>query len=202
MRKRPKGSAALKHGGYSGLTLLPGEDRFAFEKLRRQLFDELKPQGRLEQEIVTEIARLMWRKQNLGSYGLTQTIRILEDVLITSCKILSAQKDTEEFVKSADNYKVILEAKDNCRTTATETKNAAAISSWDVPFSRNVRNARNWSSGWRGARWMFSARLSSSAHAHQAADVAGRRATLSCVRKQAQRAISPPPSAAMRAAEH
>ena len=112
MRKRPKGSAALKHGGYSGLTLLPGEDRFAFEKLRRQLFDELKPQGRLEQEIVTDIARLMWRKQNLGSYGLTQTIRIFEDVLITSCKILSAQKDTEEFVKSADNYKVILEAKD------------------------------------------------------------------------------------------
>jgi hypothetical protein len=112
MRKRPKGSAALKHGGYSGLTLLHGEDRFAFEKLRRQLFDELKPQGRLEQEIVTDIARLMWRKQNLGSYGLTQTIRIFEDVLITSCKILSAQKDTEEFVKSADNYKVILEAKD------------------------------------------------------------------------------------------
>jgi hypothetical protein len=90
----------------------PGEDRFAFEKLRRQLFDELKPQGRLEQEIVTDIARLMWRKQNLGSYGLTQTIRIFEDVLITSCKILSAQKDTEEFVKSADNYKVILAAKD------------------------------------------------------------------------------------------
>ena len=54
MRTQPKGSAALKHGGYSGLTLLPGEDRFAFEKLRRELFAELKPQGRLEQEIVTD----------------------------------------------------------------------------------------------------------------------------------------------------
>ena len=66
MRKQPKGSAVLKHGGYSGLTLLPGEDRLAFEKLRRELFAELKPQGRLEQEIVTDIARLTWRKQNLG----------------------------------------------------------------------------------------------------------------------------------------
>jgi hypothetical protein len=41
------------------------------------------------------------------------------------------------------------------RTTATETKNAAAISSSDFPFSRSVRNARNWSSGWSGARWIL-----------------------------------------------
>jgi hypothetical protein len=115
MRKQPKGSAALKHGGYSGLTLLPGEDRFAFEKLRGELIAELKPQGRLEQEIVSDIARLTWRKQNLGNYELTQLLRIFEDVLITSCKLLSAQTDTEENVKSADNYKAILEMKDRVK---------------------------------------------------------------------------------------
>lgn len=69
MRRRPKISPALKHGGYSGLTLLPGEDRFAFEKLRRELFDELKPQGRLEQEIVTDIARLIPFPQRIESEG-------------------------------------------------------------------------------------------------------------------------------------
>ena len=115
MRTQPKGSAALKHGGYSGLTLLPGEDRFAFEKLRRELFAELKPQGRLEQEIVTDIARLIWRKQNLGSYELTQLLRIFADVLITSTRLLSDQKEAEKFVKSAENYKAILEAKDRVK---------------------------------------------------------------------------------------
>src|SRR3954447_15129044 len=51
-----------------------------------------------------------------------------------------------------------------CLTTWTEAKNAAAISSSDIPrSSRNVRNARNWSSGCSGARWTFSASASSSA---------------------------------------
>jgi hypothetical protein len=111
----PKASAALKHGGYSGLTLLPGEDHSAFEKLRRELFDELKPQGRLEQDIVTEIARLTWRKQNLGKYELTQLLRIFEDVLITSCRVTGTRTNTEEFVKSAENYKAILEMKDEVK---------------------------------------------------------------------------------------
>jgi hypothetical protein len=36
------------------------------------------------------------------------------------------------------------------RTKATETKNAAAMSSSDWPFSRRARKARNWSSGCSG----------------------------------------------------
>ena len=135
MRKQPKGSAALKHGGYSGLTLLPGEDRLAFEKLRRELFAELKPQGRLEQEIVTDIARLTWRKQNLGKYEFTQLLRIFEDVLITSCKVLSAQTDTEEFVKSADNYKGILEMKDKVKAqeqSASEAETEKLLKEHDL----------------------------------------------------------------------
>lgn len=95
MRKRPKENPALKHGGYSALTLLPGEDRFAFQKLRRELIEELKPRGRLEKEIVMDIARLVWRKRNLGKYELTQAIRILADMLLTSCNVLGERADTE-----------------------------------------------------------------------------------------------------------
>lgn len=50
-----------------------------------------------------------------------------------------------------------------CLTTLAETKKAAAISSSVRPFSRIAWKARNWSSGCSGARWTFSARLSSSA---------------------------------------
>jgi len=59
---------AFKHGGYSGATLLPGEDPAAFKKLHRDLIAEHTPVGRLEEDIVETIARIIWRKQNLGTY--------------------------------------------------------------------------------------------------------------------------------------
>jgi hypothetical protein len=63
---------ALKHAGYSATTLLPGEDSAAFETLHRALIAEFTPVGALEEDIVAELARLTWRKQNL------QTFRIAE----------------------------------------------------------------------------------------------------------------------------
>ena len=63
---------ALKHAGYSATTLLPGEDSAAFESLHRALIAEFIPVGALEEDIVADIARLTWRKQNL------QTFRIAE----------------------------------------------------------------------------------------------------------------------------
>jgi hypothetical protein len=57
---------ALKHGGYSAATVLPGEDRGAFEKLHLDLTAEFCPAGALEEDIVKTIAHLMWRKENLG----------------------------------------------------------------------------------------------------------------------------------------
>src|SRR5262249_26540529 len=66
---------ALKHAGYSATTLLPGEDSAAFEKLHRDLIAEFTPLGPLEEDIVSEIARLTWRKQNLATFriaGLAQ----------------------------------------------------------------------------------------------------------------------------------
>ena len=63
---------ALKHAGYSATTLLPGEDSAAFETLHRALIAEFTPVGALEEDIVADITRLTWRKQNL------QTFRIAE----------------------------------------------------------------------------------------------------------------------------
>jgi hypothetical protein len=62
--------AALKHGGYSGITLLPGEDPQAFKKLQHDLIAEFEPIGRFEEDIVEQMARLLWRKQNLLTYRL------------------------------------------------------------------------------------------------------------------------------------
>ena len=56
---------ALKHGVYSTNTVLPGEDRAAFEELLRGLMDEHKPDGLSECEEVCYLAHLVWRRQNL-----------------------------------------------------------------------------------------------------------------------------------------
>jgi hypothetical protein len=66
---------ALKHGGYSVNTILPGEDAAAYEKLHRDLVAELSPKGVLEEDIVAEMARLMWRKQNLATLGRAERAR-------------------------------------------------------------------------------------------------------------------------------
>jgi len=66
---------ALKHGLYSEMTLLPQEDRAAFEELRRSVFVEYEPNGPTEEEIVEEMSRLMWRKQNLVTYRLAEEAR-------------------------------------------------------------------------------------------------------------------------------
>jgi hypothetical protein len=63
---------ALKHAGYSATALLPGEDRVAFEKLHRALIAEFMPAGALEEDIVADLARLIWRKQNLATFRIAQ----------------------------------------------------------------------------------------------------------------------------------
>src|SRR5215813_7264583 len=63
---------ALKHAGYSATTLLLGEDPAAFEKLHRALIHEFAPVGTLEEEIVADMARLTWRKQNLATFRIAQ----------------------------------------------------------------------------------------------------------------------------------
>jgi hypothetical protein len=67
-----KAHPALKHAAYSATTLLPGEDPVAFEKLHRALIAEWIPVGALEEHIVAEIARLMWRMQNLATFRIAR----------------------------------------------------------------------------------------------------------------------------------
>ena len=81
---------ALKHAGYSATTLLPGEDAAAFDKLHQALIAEFAPVGALEEDIVSEIARLTWRKQNLA------TFRIAELANARHQKIISEKVPTDE----------------------------------------------------------------------------------------------------------
>jgi hypothetical protein len=73
--KIKKPHPALKHGGYSATGLLPGENRATFEKLRRDLRAELRPDGALEKEVVADIARWLWRKKNLDTFRIAEWAR-------------------------------------------------------------------------------------------------------------------------------
>jgi hypothetical protein len=66
---------ALKHAGYATTGILPGEDPAEFEKLHRDLIAELGPSGALENDIVATMARLVWRKKNLGTFRIAQLAR-------------------------------------------------------------------------------------------------------------------------------
>jgi hypothetical protein len=57
------------------MSLLPGEDPAEFETLHKKLVAEYAPTGRHEHEIVETMARLMWRKRCLWSYGLAEFAR-------------------------------------------------------------------------------------------------------------------------------
>ncbi len=74
-QRRRRIHPALKHGGYSGMSLLPGEDPAEFEKRHKELIAEYAPTGQHEHEIVETMARLMWRKRCLWSYGLAELAR-------------------------------------------------------------------------------------------------------------------------------
>jgi hypothetical protein len=86
---------ALKHGGYSGTSVLPGEDAAAFEKLKRDLFDEFSPNGSFEEEIIITIARLIWRKRNLGTYRKAEAARDRVDSIEYNARWASSPKQSE-----------------------------------------------------------------------------------------------------------
>ncbi len=59
---------ALKHGGYSNLAVLPGEDPDEFDRHHQSLIDEFAPSGPTEHDVVLSLAKCMWRKSRLGIY--------------------------------------------------------------------------------------------------------------------------------------
>ena len=66
---------AFKHGGYSALSVLPGENRAAFEKLLEDLIGEYVPSGPLEQHVVQDLAHLIWRRANLPIFQAAKIAR-------------------------------------------------------------------------------------------------------------------------------
>ena len=89
---------ALKHGGYIATMLLPGEDRAAFEKLHRDLVAEFNPVGALEKDIIADVARLTWRKQNLEILRIAEFVQARRRQIAHDTALLGnsyAQKDRE-----------------------------------------------------------------------------------------------------------
>ena len=70
-----KQSNALKHGVYSTIGLLPGESPAKFKKHQKDVIDEFRPNGPVEQDIVMTIARALWRKQNLATFQTAQLVK-------------------------------------------------------------------------------------------------------------------------------
>jgi hypothetical protein len=70
-----KSHPALNHAGYSATSVLPGENVAEFDQLHRDLIAELTPAGPLEDDIVADMARLLWRKQNLATFRVAEIAR-------------------------------------------------------------------------------------------------------------------------------
>jgi hypothetical protein len=56
---------AIKRGIFSRVVLLTGESRAEYRTLLEGLQDDLKPQGELENQLVDQLAMLLWRKRRL-----------------------------------------------------------------------------------------------------------------------------------------
>jgi len=66
---------ALKHGAFSEILILPGEDPKEFEKLKNALFAEYKPSGVSEEKTMTSIAVAHWQERRLPLYQYAQFLR-------------------------------------------------------------------------------------------------------------------------------
>ena len=66
---------ALKHGAFSEVLILPGEDPAAFEELKQRLFVEYNVSGCSEESTMTSIAKTMWQLQRLRVYEHVQFLR-------------------------------------------------------------------------------------------------------------------------------
>jgi hypothetical protein len=66
---------ALKHGAFSEILILPGEDPQEFEKLKNELFAEYKPSGVSEERVMMAIARAFWQERRLVLFQHVQHAR-------------------------------------------------------------------------------------------------------------------------------
>lgn len=65
VRPTGKRNNAFKHGVFSNVTILPGEDQDDFAELGTALFLEWQPDGPTETDAVFTIAKCLWRKRRI-----------------------------------------------------------------------------------------------------------------------------------------
>jgi hypothetical protein len=65
LSSRKRVNAIQRLGGYSNVTLLPWEHPDEFEQLRREIWEELQPEGPLQEDAATTILLCRWRKERL-----------------------------------------------------------------------------------------------------------------------------------------
>jgi hypothetical protein len=68
MSKTYGNKSALKHGAFTEVVILPGEDPNELKELRAALYDEWNPEGPTEIDKVESIAMGMWRKRRFQRY--------------------------------------------------------------------------------------------------------------------------------------
>src|SRR5262249_44921369 len=85
--------------------VLPGENPAEFEKLYQAQIAELAPTGVLEENIVADIARLVWRKQNLATFSLAKGLRMIWHQL-------ESEKIYEKFPNTAHDSRWITASED------------------------------------------------------------------------------------------
>ena len=71
---------AFKHGVFSSIELLPWEDPDLFEQLRRDLWEEHRPEGPTQEECVETILWCRWRKLRLRARRKLETAVALDKV--------------------------------------------------------------------------------------------------------------------------
>jgi hypothetical protein len=92
-RQAEQEPSALKHGVFSGKTILPGEDPKQFEALLKSLKNELQPLGILEEDTVRCLAEYLWRRSRLDIFKRVQQAKVMED---EKWKAITALLDTAE----------------------------------------------------------------------------------------------------------
>jgi hypothetical protein len=114
---------ALKHGGFAGTTILPGESQVAFAKLFHDLRSDLCPKGAMEEDVIISIARLIWRKQNLKIFSDIQAAR--EDFLERLDRVLNKAEAEEIASRDADRERDLEEIRAGMSRTDWTLHNSA-----------------------------------------------------------------------------
>jgi len=123
---------ALKHGAYSTATLLPGEDKAEFDRLHQSLIAELEPVGALEEHIVANVARFVWRRDHLDILRVTKLIEsrvwtLVKDRLMAGIAAGSDDIDARRAEAEAEAREELGEICDLTKIDATDSRLANEI---------------------------------------------------------------------------